>query len=39
MQRKAKREGKALDFYLQAGMNPPTQGELETLRAMGKDER
>jgi len=38
MERKAKRENKALDFYLKAGMAPPTMHELATLKKLSSHE-
>jgi hypothetical protein len=38
MQRKAKREGKELDFYLKIGAEPPTFEGLEELRCKSRDE-
>ena len=37
MVRKAKREGKKLDFYLQQGIEPPTDEALVELKAMPKE--
>jgi len=38
MVRKAKREGKALDFYLRQGIEPPTEDAISELKRMTKDE-
>lgn len=39
MMRKAKREGKPLDFYLNLGADPPSEEAVAELRAMSKEER
>lgn len=38
MTRKAKREGKALDFYLMQGLEPPSPEKIEQLKAMSKED-
>jgi tRNA-dihydrouridine synthase 1 len=38
MQRKAKREGKPLDFYLKDGLEPPTVNVIASLKSKGKEE-
>jgi hypothetical protein len=38
MTRKAKREGKPLDFYLRQGLEPPTEEVVRQLKAMCKEE-
>jgi len=37
MVRKAKREGKELDFYLRQGIEPPTEDAIKELKAMTKE--
>lgn len=37
MARKAKREGKPLDFYLATGAEPPTSDEIDRYKAMSND--
>jgi hypothetical protein len=39
MVRKAKREGKPLDFYLRLGADPPTEEAITALQNMTKEER
>lgn len=38
MVRKAKREGKKLDFYLTQGLDPPSEEAITELKAMSKEE-